>query len=376
MRAFLAIAQLALSLPSASSLSQRVAVVTGSSRGIGKGIAVELGRAGFAVYALSRSSRSASVPENESRALPSGVELTVEATAETVNAAGGRGIALPCDVSDDAELERALQAVVDAEGRLDVLVCSAYSMPKLPLRDDFWKQGLEMWDSVNGVGLRSVYAACSRAAPHMISTASAQLSASSAPAFDDERAPPPPLIVLVSSFGGKAYTFNVAYGVGKAAIDRLARDMAVQLGKHGVATAAIYPGLVQTEGNLEMVRRGTWDEASGGLDLVGENGETPTFSGRAVAALARLGGKQMLARSGGVEVVAELADEFGFTDVDGASPPSIRSLRYLLPNYVFPQIEREAGKPVPAWVRDNVPDVLLPWGVFSAGPPPDADADS
>ena len=65
-----------------------------------------------------------------------------------------------------------------------------------------------------------------------------------------------------------------------------------------------------------------------------------------------------------------MAKEFGFTEVDGSLPTSIRSLKYLLPNFVFPQVERESGKPVPDWVRNNVPDVLLPWSVFSSGPPP------
>ena len=152
-------------------------------------------------------------------------------------------------------------------------------------------------------------------------------------------------------------------------VDRLAGDMALQLKKHGVATTALYPGLVRTEANLEMVDMGTWDEASGGLDL--DVGETPAFSGRGLVALLGLPQADLLARSGNVEVIAELADEFGFDDVDGARPCSIRSLRYLLPNFVFPQVEKEAGKPVPAWIRDNVPDVLLPWSVFSAGPPPE-----
>ncbi len=117
-----------------------------------------------------------------------------------------------------------------------------------------------------------------------------------------------------------------------------------------------------------MVEDGTWDEASGGLDLA--LGETPTFSGRAIARLASLDSDAMLARSGSVEVVAELATEFDFTDVDGACPASIRSLQYLLPNFVFPQIENESGKPLPGWFRDNVPDLLLPWSMFS-GPPPE-----
>lgn len=116
-----------------------------------------------------------------------------------------------------------------------------------------------------------------------------------------------------------------------------------------------------------MQRDGTWDAASGGLDL--SVGKTPEYSGRAVVALVALDRSALLDRSGNVEVVAELAREMGFTEDDGSRPYSIRSLKYILPNFAFPQIERESGKPVPGWIRDNVPDFLLPWSVFSSPPP-------
>ena len=354
--------------PVTTLLAQRVAVVTGATRGIGKGIAVELGRAGYAVFALGRSSRGGTPADGRAsgRALPQGVELTVEATAEAVDAVGGRGVGVVCDAGDEVAMAQALESIFAREGRLDVVVCSAYTTPPGTdtggLRADFWTHGgMAMWDAVNGVGLRGVYATCAAAAPLMISTAKAEAEAG------QRRESPPPLMVLVSSFGGKSYTFNVAYGVGKAAIDRLALDMSLQLKEHGVATTSLYPGLVRTEANLEMLAQGLWDKASGGLDL--SAGETPAFSGKAVAALARLGAEAMLARSGRVEVVAELATEFGFAEEDGSRPASIRSLKYLAPNFIFPEIERE-GTAVPRWVRENVPDLLLPWSVFAGGPPP------
>ena len=143
--------------------------------------------------------------------------------------------------------------------------------------------------------------------------------------------------------------------------------MHVQLQSHGVDTVSLYPGLVRTEGNLEMEARGEWAAASGGMDL--GQGETPAFSGKAVAALAS-SPDLMKKRSGSVQVVAELAKELGFTDVGGSTPPSIRSLQFILPNFVFPEVERQAGKPLPKWLKDNIPDYLLPWSVFSSGPPP------
>jgi dehydrogenase/reductase SDR family protein 1 len=143
--------------------------------------------------------------------------------------------------------------------------------------------------------------------------------------------------------------------------------MSYQLEKYNIDTVSWYPGVVKTEGNMEMDRQGEWDAASGGLDL--SRGETPRFTGRAVAQL--LGNVELMKeRSGKVVVVAELAKKIGFTDVDGTIPPSIRSLKFLLPNFVFPQIEKESGKPIPSWISENVPDILLPWSVFSSGPPP------
>ena len=341
----------------------RVAVVAGGSRGIGRGIALELGAAGYTVYALGRTSKKARRPPKGQRAVASGLDLTVESAAEQVTASGGIGHALACDLRKDASLEKALETVYEAEGRLDILVYSANSTPPNgeSLRGEFWTQSMDMWDAVNGLGLRQVYAACRIAAPKMIETAKKNA---------DEDAPPP-LICLVSSFGGKSYTFNVAYGVGKAGVDRLASDMSYQLKKYGVATTSLYPGLVKTEANLHMVEEGTWDAASGGLDL--SKGETPLFSGRAVVKLAALHKEAMMKKTGTVQVVAELAEELGFTDIDGTIPPSIRSLRYLLPNFVFPQIEEEAGKPVPDWMKDNVPDFKIPWSIFSSAPAPEQD---
>jgi len=347
---------------SSPDLSSRVAIVTGGSRGIGKGIALELGKAGMTVYVASRSSRSGSI--STERDLGSFEDCTVERTAEEINnmSGKGKGIAIPMDVSNDAEIAQLVQKVRDESGRLDVLICSAFTTPPnltdASFRDEFWKQDAgsgAMWDACHGVGLRGAYMACCESVPLMIDTAKQHNGIR-------------PLIIIISSFGGKSYTFNVAYGVGKAAADRLASDMSVQLSKYNVDTVALYPGLVKTEGNIEMEKRGEWEEASGGFDLA--MGETPRFSGRAIALLTA-NSDVMKERSGKVVVVAELAKELGFTDEDGRSPPSIRSLKFILPNFVFPQIEKESGSSLPSWITDNVPDYLLPWSTFSGGPPPE-----
>lgn len=359
-------------------LSGRVAVVTGATRGIGKGIALELGAAGMTVYVAGRSDETDPAGATIDREFD-GMELcTIQSTSREIDAlpGPGRGVPARCDVRNDDEVKALFDRVkVDNGGRLDVIVASAFATPPglntADFRTDFWKQGAEMWDACNGVGLRGSYVTCCEAAPLMIDTAAKK---------DDEdgnggssRGRSRPLMVLISSFGGKSYTFNVAYGVGKAGADRLASDMSVQLSqKHGVDTVSLYPGLVRTEGNLAMEERGEWEEASGGLDLGPGLAESPRFSGRAVAMLAA-DPSTMEDRSGKVAVVAELATELGFSDIDGSRPPSIRSLQFLLPNYVFPEIEKESGKPLPSFITENVPNVLLPWSVFEGGPPPTKD---
>ncbi len=225
-------------------LTGRVALVTGASRGIGKGIALELGAAGCTVYCAARSSRGGFVSDDRPVAASVG-DLTVEQTAEKVSESGGKGIAVPCDCSDEKAIEAIVERIRRDEGRLDVIVPSAFATPpKLAdaaFRDDFWKQGMEMWDCCHGVGLRGTYATLLKSTPLLIETAQKYKSR--------------PLACLISSFGGQAYTFNVAYGVGKAATDRLARDASAQLSKYNVDPISLYPGVVATEGIVEMEER-------------------------------------------------------------------------------------------------------------------------
>ena len=152
----------------------------------------------------------------------------------------------------------------------------------------FWEQPLWRWDAMFGPGLRAHYRASQLAAPAMI-------------------APRRGLIVNISFWAAQKHVGNVAYGVAKAATDKLTADMAFELRSHGVAVVSLYPGLVRTEKVMEAAQ---W------LDL--SNSESPDFVGRAVAALAA--DPDVLRHTGKILVAAQLAREYGFTDVDGKSP--------------------------------------------------------
>ncbi len=270
-------------------LTGQVAVVTGGSRGVGRGIALGLGDAGATVYVTGRTVEEGAAP------LPG----TIGETAAEVTRRGGRGVAIRCDHRDDAAVEAVFREVREREGRLDVLVNNVFAVP-----DDrvfgvpFWEQPLSMWDVMHTVGLRSHYVASVLAAPIMIAAGRG-------------------LIVNVSSPGGAGYMINVAYGVGKAGVDRLAADMAHELRDKGVAAVSIHPGLVKTERVIAMAR------VVEGIDLSGA--ESPELSGRAVAALAADPG--VMSKTGKVLAVAELAEEYGFTDIDGSRPRPLRPKR-------------------------------------------------
>ena len=263
-------------------LEGRVAIVTGASRGIGRGCAVGLGARGATVYCTARRTSGASPPELGS----------VEAVAAEVDAVGGRGVAIACDHRDDDAVEALFARVEREAGRLDVLVNNAFIIPdELTSGKPFWEVPLSNWDDMVDVGTRSAYAASRLAAPRMIEQGAG-------------------LIANISSSGATEYAWHVAYGVGKAALDRLTADTAHELRRHGVAVVSLWPGLVLTERN--EANRGRVK----GLDFSGA--ESLYFTGRAVASLAT--DERVLERSGKAWTSRALADEFGFKDVDDRLP--------------------------------------------------------
>ena len=263
-------------------LAGQVAIVTGASRGIGKGCALELGALGATVYVTGRTTKHGAHP----------LGGTVAETAAAVTAAGGRGFAVACDHRDDSQVKRLFKQVETEQGRLDVLVNNAFIIPKeLTSGKPFWEVPLSNWDDMIDVGTRSAYVASALAAKLMIAAKRG-------------------LVANISSSGAREYAWHVAYGVGKCALDRLTADTAHELRAHGVAVVSLWPGLVLTE-RLQGAQA-----AMPQLDFAGA--ESQRFTGRAVAALAC--DADVLRWSGRAIASRELADVYGFTDVDGRLP--------------------------------------------------------
>ncbi len=261
-------------------LKGKVAVVTGASRGIGRGIAQGLGEAGATVYVTGRS-RSTDTP-------PTG--LTVDAAAAEVDALGGKGIPVAVDHRDDDAVKALFERVEAEQGRLDVLINNAYQIPDPPVFDGgFWQHPVSVWDDQCGVGLRGHYVASVCGAPMMVRARRG-------------------LIVNISSRGGGEYVFSVSYGVGKAGVDRMAKDMAIELKPYNVAALSLWPSAVKTEFVVAAIARGD-------MKVDGRQMQSPRFTGRCVAALAM--DPDIMDKSGGVYKVAELAKEYRFRDLEG-----------------------------------------------------------
>ena len=275
-----------------------VCVVTGASRGVGRGIALALGAAGAVVYVTGRSQQ-----EGQTTALPG----TIHQTAADVTAAGGHGIAVACDHADDAQVQALMAQVQQAHGRLDVLANCAIAIPDaLTQAGPFWDKPLGM-TALLDVGLRSAYVASYYAAPLLMAAQG--------------------LIVNISSAGSRCYMHGPAYGAGKAAIDKMSFDMAHDFHPHGVSVVSLWPGLVATERTLQVcaAEPGKYGDALA-------TAETPEFIGRVVYALAQ-DPQRLSQRSGGVFYTAELGAAYGITDTQGAQPPSPRAFFGAPPVY-------------------------------------------
>lgn len=275
-------------------LSGTVALVTGASRGIGKGVALALASQGAAVYVTGRTVRPGS------HALPG----SIAETAAECTRRGGTGIAVEVDHARDDQVAALFEQIEREQRRLDILVNNAFSLPE-DLTDPrpFWEKPLSNWEMVD-VGVRSNFVAAWHAAKLMVPRRSG-------------------LIVAISGYVGVTYTYSVIFGMCKTAVDRMARDMAIELEPHDVASISLWQGLTFTE----RANRNLAHSPAMKSQLVTNPaiGCSPEFPGRVIAALAR--DPNLMKRSGGTFIAAELAQKYGVTDIDGRVIESLRDQR-------------------------------------------------
>jgi len=314
---------------SAKPLAGKVALVTGASRGLGKGTAIGLGEAGATVYVTART-----------LATPGALPGTAEQTAQDITAAGGTGIAVQCDHTDDTQVDAVFTRIRQDQGKLDILVNCVYPAPgilpttgpKMTGGAPFWQTPVnEGWEAAFTLGVRAHYVATQKAMPLLLESCG--------------------LIVNISSPGNYVYIISTMYGMGKAANERMVAQMAQELEDTGVSIMTLWPGLVKTEimgGTLEhepaMMREIlslVWTNIDGAdkqladmdLDQMMNLFETPVFTGRGVAALAA--DPNIKTKSGHVLALPALANEYGFTDTDGTIPDGLK----LLQTHAWPPLK-------------------------------------
>jgi NAD(P)-dependent dehydrogenase (short-subunit alcohol dehydrogenase family) len=251
-------------------LEGRIAVVTGGTEGVGRGIASELACRGARVFVTGRSIREGALD---------GLHIT----------------GIRCDHREDQQVAAAFERVATEGGAIDILVNNVWGGYEQMIENGvftwskpFWEQPIWRWDAMFAAGVRAHYFASQLAARSMVACRRG-------------------LIVNISFWAAQKHIGNVAYGVSKAATDKMTADMATELRPHGVTVVSLYPGLVRTE---KVMHAAAW------LDL--SNSESPGFIGRAVTALAA--DSDVMRHTGAVRVAANLAIEYGFTDIDGKAP--------------------------------------------------------
>lgn len=249
----------------------QVALVTGASRGVGRGVATSLHEAGFKVFATGRNIGAAHLHDAIVR--------------------------IACDHLRDEQTASVFAQIASETGRLDVLVNSAWGGYERMVENGaftwqlpFWEQPAHRWTSMMEAGVRAALITSSLAVKMMLPAGKG-------------------LIVNISYWAARKHIGNVMYGVAKAATDKMTADMAYELRSHGIAVLSLYPGLVRTEAVMEAAKCGRLDVS---------NSESPEFVGRVIAALAHE--TTVLERTGRVLVAATVASEYRIEDIDGKQP--------------------------------------------------------
>jgi NAD(P)-dependent dehydrogenase (short-subunit alcohol dehydrogenase family) len=279
-------------------LNNIVALVTGASRGAGRGIALELGAAGATVYVTGRSVDGRPTTDN--------VPGTIDESARAATERGGRGIAVRCDHTIDTDVESLFSRIRDDHGRLDILVNNVWGgyensecrpLPLVP----FWEQPLHQWDGMFTAGVRAHLVASRLAVPLMLPHRRGLI------------------VSTTANLEALPYLRNLFYDLAKNAVARFAWAIAQELREHGIASLAVAPGFMRTERVVEAFRRAGVPDA---INRPGGPNETPAYLGRAIVALAS--DARVIDKSGHLVDVGTLAREYGFADTDGTQPPPFR----------------------------------------------------
>lgn len=283
-------------------LKGKIAIVTGASRGAGRGIALVLGEAGATVYVTGRSVR-------ESSSRPELPDTTIEDTADMITERGGVGIPVRCDHTHDDEVENLFARVEAEQSRLDILVNNVWGGYEKYLDagfvSPFWEQPMWRWDAMFMAGVRAHYSASRLAAQMMIPHKQG-------------------LIVNTTFYDRGKYFQPLSYFLAKNTINHMAYGMGLELRDHHIAAIALSPGWMRTEAVMAVI-------APDGEPSPEEYDQTESieYIGRAVAALAS--DPNVISKTGQTWTVGDLAREYGFTDIDGRQvPPFQFANEYLM----------------------------------------------
>lgn len=287
-----------------------IAVVTGASRGAGRGIATALGSHGCTVYVTGRSEKPSDAPTVGDKQLSG----TIYETAEAVTAAGGKGIPVRVDHGVDDDIKALFEQVEREQGKLDILVNNAFpNFAEMTTPGNFWEKSVNLVDMLD-VGVRGGYVASYYAAPLLIKSGGG-------------------LVIFTSASGASHYVFGPVYGAHKASLDKFAADMAVDFREFNVASLSIWMGTLLTERMQAMI-----DQAPEKYGILRDTAETPEFTGHIIWAL--FNDPKLMDKSGQTVIGAEAAREYGIADREGRQPPSYRDLFGVYPRQQFDKITR------------------------------------
>lgn len=287
-----------------SDLQGKIALITGGSRGAGRGIAIALGKAGATVYITGRSKDGKST---------SGYSFdTLEQTVRMVsNGAGVKCVAIKCDHTNEDEVRQMVDQVIEEEGKIDILINNVWGgyegkngeidISSDPFENNFWEQPQWRWDRMFDTGVRAHFITSKYVVPKMIEQGKG-------------------LIICTTFWDDDKYLSNLPYDVAKVAINRLIYGMSIELNKHNISCIALSPGWIRTEHLKRLFNVDDYNYKENDEML---KTESTLYIGRAIEYLAK--DENIIDKTGKTMVVGDLAKEYGFDDIDGTRPPKFEA---------------------------------------------------